>query len=455
MNDRPGVGSGPGRTYHASVSTGRRPPVSRVPSPRFVSPFKRLARTHALMTAGDVAMVVSLAGSLFFSISPDAARSKVLLYLLVSFAPFALVAPFIGPFIDRAPGGRRFIIQLTAVGRALLFVTMIFHLDDLLLFPLSFGVMVLQKTYGVSRSALIPVVVNSKTELVEANSKLGLISGAIGAVAAAPAGALAAISPKLSLMFGVGMFVAAVVSASLLPRGAVAPSEQPIERVELHNASLRSAAITMSLIRAVIGFLFFELLFWLRENSYSNVWIGIVIGASTVGLMIGNGLASPLRGRLREELMLTSAIVLIAVVGIGAAVTGGVGAAIVLAAAANIASGVGRMAFDSIVQRDAPDANQGRVFAKFETRFLLSWAMAGVIPVIVTFPGRVAFLTVGLVGLLAVALYVRSSRTRLTTRRGSRPPAATRRPVRGGPPTGPGRRSRPGSARRPGEREAR
>ena len=146
-----------------------------------MSPFKRLARTHALMTAGDVAMVVALAGSLFFSISPDAARSKVLLYLLISFAPFAVVAPLIGPFIDRAPGGRRSIIQLTAVGRALLFVVMIFHLDDLLLFPLSFGVLILQKTYGVSQSALIPAVVNSKTELVEANSKLGLISGAVGA----------------------------------------------------------------------------------------------------------------------------------------------------------------------------------------------------------------------------------------------------------------------------------
>lgn len=445
-----------------SVSTGRRPPAPRVPPPGYVSPFNRLARTHALMTAGDVAMVVSLAGSLFFSISPDAARSKVLLYLLVSFAPFALVAPFIGPFIDRAPGGRRFIIQLTAVGRALLFITMIFHLDDLLLFPLSFGVMVLQKTYGVSRSALIPVVVNSKTELVEANSKLGLISGAIGALAAAPAGALAAISPKLSLLFGVCMFSAAVISATSLPRGAVAASAQPIEKIELHNASLRSAAVTMSLIRAVIGFLFFELLFWLRENHYNNLWIGIVIGASTAGLMIGNGLAAPLRGRLREELMLTSAIVMVAVVGIGTAIAGGVGAAIVIAAVANIASGIGRMAFDSIVQRDAPDANQGRAFAKFETRFQLSWAVAGVIPVVFTFPGRVAFLTVGLVGVLAVALYVRSAQAQLTTRRPTRParpgrpPARpTRRPTRGGPPTDRERRSRPGSARPSGGREAR
>ncbi len=199
-------------------------------------------------------MVVSLAGSLFFSISPDAARSKVLLYLLVSFAPFAVVAPFIGPFIDRAAGGRRLIIQLTAVGRALLFIVMIFHLDDLLLFPLSFGVMVLQKTYSVSRSALIPYVVNNKTELVEANSKLGLISGAIGASAAVLAGALAAISPKLSLLFGVMMFAGAVISAARLPRGAVSPVKAA-ERVQLQKDSLRSAAVAMSLIRAVDRFL--------------------------------------------------------------------------------------------------------------------------------------------------------------------------------------------------------
>jgi hypothetical protein len=408
------------------------------------------------MTAGDVAMVVSLAGSLFFSISPDAARSKVLLYLLVSFAPFAVVAPFIGPFVDRAPGGRRLIIQLTGIGRALLFVTMIFHLGDLLLFPLSFGVMILQKTYGVSRSALIPTVVKSKTELVEANSKLGLISGATGALAAAPAGALAAISPKLSLMFGVVMFVCAVISATRLPRGFAAPSAQPVERLELRNASLRSAAVAMSIIRAVIGFMFFELLFWLRENSYSNVWIGAVIGASTFGLMIGNGLASPLRGRLREELMLTTAIVMIAVVGIGAALFGGVGAAIVLAGVVNMASGIGRMAFDSIVQRDAPDANQGRAFAKFETRFQLSWAVAGVIPVLVTFPGRVAFLVVGLVGGVAVFLYVQSSRSAANRRSpvASAADVLRRRPARGGRPTDPGRRSRPGSAGRSGGREA-
>jgi len=149
--------------------------------------------------------------------------------------------------------------------------------------------------------------------------------------------------------------------------------------------------------------------------------------------------------------MLTTAVVLIAVSGIAAALFGGVGAAVVLAAMVNMSSGIGRMAFDSIVQRDAPDANQGRAFAKFETRFQLSWAIAGVIPVLFTFPGRVAFLVVGLTGVASVVVYVRSARARTIGRSNAVVPS--RRATRGGRPTNPARRSPPGSARPAGGRE--
>jgi len=71
------------------------------------SPFGRLALTHVLMTAGDTLFAVSLAGSLFFSISPTAAKDKVLLYLLLTMGPFAVVAPALGPLIDRSRGARR------------------------------------------------------------------------------------------------------------------------------------------------------------------------------------------------------------------------------------------------------------------------------------------------------------------------------------------------------------
>ena len=84
-----------------------------------LTPFQRLARPHALMAAGEAVMAISLANSLFFSIRPGEARGKVLLFLALSMAPFAVIAPLIGPAIDRMPGGRRLVVQIVALGRCL------------------------------------------------------------------------------------------------------------------------------------------------------------------------------------------------------------------------------------------------------------------------------------------------------------------------------------------------
>src|ERR1700759_3110094 len=90
------------------------PGVGVPDAPGVMTRFRRLTITHAAMMGGDAAMLVALADSLFLSIDPSAARSRVLLFLVVSFAPFLLLAPFIGPVIDRAAGGRRLGIQLVA-----------------------------------------------------------------------------------------------------------------------------------------------------------------------------------------------------------------------------------------------------------------------------------------------------------------------------------------------------
>ena len=63
---------------------------------------------------------------------------------------------------------------------------MIPNVDNVLLFPLVFGMMVMQKTYSVSKSALVPLVVRTDDELVEANSKLGVIAGVVAAIAIGP-----------------------------------------------------------------------------------------------------------------------------------------------------------------------------------------------------------------------------------------------------------------------------
>ena len=167
------------------------------------------------MAAGDAAMAVALADSVLFSLDAEAARSKVLMFLAISFVPFLFVAPLIGPAIDRMAGGRRLVIQIITVVRVTLSVLMAFNATSLLLFPLAFGAMVAQKTYAISKSALVPTVVRTEDELVEANSKLGLISGLVGAVAVIPAGILQkGIGPTATMLYSAAIFGFAFTAAA-------------------------------------------------------------------------------------------------------------------------------------------------------------------------------------------------------------------------------------------------
>lgn len=384
------------------------------------------------MAVGDAAMYGALAGSFLLGLTPDAQRPKVLLYLLISAAPFAVVAPAIGPTVDRIPGGRRMVMQITAAVRALTYLLMIYHVDDLLLYPLVFVALVMQKTYSVSKSALVPLVVRSDDELVEANSKLGLISGAVGALAIGPLTLLGKASTTIPLLVGIVLFVFAGLAARRLPSDVVAAVKaEQAEKVELRSRGIRAASVAMMLIRACIGFLTFHLLFWLRED-YGLAAFGLAAGASVLGSMAGNILAPMLRRRLHERRMLVGALAIIAGAGLLAAFTAGLGSAVVLAFVVNFSSSVGRLAFDSIVQRDAPDANQGRAFAQFETRFQLAWVLAALPPVAFTLPGWVGFLIVGLIAAAAIVLYLRGNAPR----------------ARGARSTGPARRSPQGSATR-------
>ena len=116
--------------------------------------------------------------------------------------------------------------------------------------------------------------------------------------------------------------------------------------------------------------------------------------------------------------MVTVALVLIAVGGLGATFSGGLVAAFLLALLLNVATSVARMAFDSLVQRDAPDANKGEVFARLETRFQLAWVLAGLPPVAVAMPGWFGFMVItGMAGVALVGISGRVGRSRAPVRR--------------------------------------
>jgi hypothetical protein len=394
--------------------------------------FRRLAITHAAMMGGDAAMLVALADSLFLSIDPSAARGKVLLFLVVSFAPFILLAPLIGPVIDRAAGGRRFVIQLVALGRVVLSIGMATSIDSLVLFPLVFAALVLQKAYLVSKSAIVPSVVRTDAELVEANSKLGVIAGLTGFVAILPAAVLQLIEPLAgwaTLVYAAMLFLVGFLSARRLPRDVVAATaEQPVERQQLQEPRVRSAALAMTLLRAGVGFLFFHLAFWFRTVSAGSFWFALAVACSALGAMAGNLAAPSIRRATTEERMLSGALALSALGGGVAAVLGGPLSGVMLAAVLNFAAAIGRMGFESIVQRDAPEANRGRAFAQFETRFQLAWAVAGLVPVILVVPGRLGFLIVGLICAAALGPVLRFVTGRLAP--AVRQQVAARRPRR-------------------------
>jgi Major Facilitator Superfamily len=141
--------------------------------------LSNLIELTAAGSAADAFVAVALAGTLFFSASVDQARGKVALALVVTMAPFAVLAPLIGPMLDRVQDGRRYILAGTLLARGLLCWGMagaVFHHDTVTLLPAAFGVLVLQKAFGVTRSAVTPRLLPREITLVTANARTGLAS---------------------------------------------------------------------------------------------------------------------------------------------------------------------------------------------------------------------------------------------------------------------------------------
>jgi hypothetical protein len=291
------------------------------------SPFSKLALAHAIGVCGDIFVTVALADSIFFSVGTDAtaARSKVLLYLVFTMAPFAVVAPVMGPFIDRTRGGRRLLFMGSCAGRAVLCLFMAANLKGIALYPLAFGSLVLSKGQNIAKSALVPAVVDDESELVRANSRLQLISVLAGTVGAAVAAAfLKTIGGAWVLRAAMFVFAGATVAAARIPRARqVSQPETSEQRRELQASSIVVAGTAMGLLRGVVGFMTFFVGFLLKKQG-EPAWVyGLVMSMSATGNGIGVLLAPLLRKKIREEWILTGSILVPAVLLVFAARSSG------------------------------------------------------------------------------------------------------------------------------------
>jgi MFS family permease len=193
-----------------------------------------LMELTAAGAAGDAFVTIALAGTLFFSASLDQARGRIALTLLITMAPFAVLAPLIGPMLDRAQQGRRYLLAGTLMARGLLcwgMVDAVLHNDVVALLPAAFGVLVLQKAYAVIRASVTPRLLPPEITLVTANSRTGMASLVAGSVAG-----LAALG--ISVLAGGGPDGAAWVLrvGTLVYIAATAMSFRVPEHVDLFDA---------------------------------------------------------------------------------------------------------------------------------------------------------------------------------------------------------------------------
>jgi len=400
-------------TSESTSPQGKRPrgpqPTSRDPRrPWAPSPFTRLARAHAASVSGDALFAIGLAGSVFFSLDFTSARWRVALYLLLTIAPFAIAAPLIGPAIDRIKGGRRWIIVGSMLMRAVLAFFVVRHMNTILFYPEAFGMLIMQKIYSISKSAVIPSTVHSDEELVQANSQLTTLSSIAVVIAAVPGGILYAIGGgRATVALGAIVFAVGTILALQLPPTTVAAEPAgEAEREELRSAGITHASVAMSLIRGMVGFLSFMLAFEFK-NAGAPLWqLGLVAATAQFGFFAGSLIVPRLRRVITEERILVGSLIVTSVAGLVTAFIGGLGGAALLSMMLGVTSCSAKQAFDSIVQRDAPDANRGRSFAKFETRFQMIWVIGALIPIIIPIPSALGFGLIAIAASIAVALYL-------------------------------------------------
>ena len=307
----------------------------------------------------------------------------MLLFLVVTLAPFLVMAPLIGPFVDRVRGGLVATMTASFVVRGVLALLLADYLRSLLLFPLAFGILVVAKTYTVTRNALVPSLVADEYDLVAANARLSRTATFAGGLAAAAAVAVyGGASGAWTLRVAAVVYFVGAIAAWRVRR--VTPALEPIQAdafVELVQPDVSGALRDMVALRASIGFALFHLVFSLRTSGDPAWVVGAVILANGVGGFVGTVVSPYLRGLMSERSMFTVALVgassAMLIAGFAFSRFTLVGAVFVL----GLAVSVGRRALDATIQRQAPHARRGQVYAGIETWLELAWVAAACLAV--------------------------------------------------------------------------
>jgi MFS family permease len=407
---------------------------SRELSGRAVAAFKRATKadgadksgltslTYAVMLnyASDAAMAVALANTLFFAATSGQGRGRVALYLLITIAPFALVAPVIGPALDRIQRGRRLAMCVSSLGQGLMAVIMAMHFDDWGLYPAALGMMVLSKSFTVLKSAITPRVLPRDITLSKTNARLtvfGLIAGGVFGALASGVNAMAG-APG-ALWFTALICVGAAWQAMRIPawvevtEGEVPTSLKTRPGVKKRRQPMGSTVVIAlwgnGSIRVLTGFLMMFAAFAVKAHAEQTgespfaqlLLLGLVGVAAGAGGFIGNALGSRLHfGHPNQVVLMAGAAALASTV--LAAILAGIVTAAIVGLVGATASALAKVSLDAVIQQELPEESRASAFGRSETVLQLAWCFGGAVGLLLPPVYWVGFLTVSL--LLAVGI---------------------------------------------------
>lgn len=377
------------------------------------------ALTYATMLnyASDAAMAVALANTLFFSAADaGSSKGKVALYLLITIAPFALVAPVIGPMLDRIQHGRRLAMCVTSVGQALACIVMATNFDGWLLYPAALAKMVLSKSFTVLKSSVTPRVVPPDITLAKTNARLttfGLVGGAaFGAVATL---ILQIFDSAGALWFTAIICVVGAVQAMRIPAWVEVTEGEIPATLDAHPGKPRrqpmgkNVVVALSAngtIRVLTGFLMMFSAFAVREQTQGHAFqqlllLGIIAGAAGAGSFIGNGIGARLHVGHPDQVVIACVIGCLAST-VLAMLMEGIATAAVVGLVGATASALAKNSLDAVIQDDLPEESRASAFGRSETVLQLAWVFGGALGVLLPPTFWLGFLVVSI--LLAFGL---------------------------------------------------
>ncbi|WP_435772010.1 MFS transporter [Nocardioides sp. SYSU DS0651] len=397
------------------------------------SGLNRLIELHACNAAGDAAVAIALAGTIFFAGATSDARGQVALFLGLTMLPFAIVAPLIGPFLDRFSHGRRWAIGATFAIRGFLCWVLADAIADesIWFYPAALGVLVSSKAYGVTRAAAVPRLAPAEITLVKANGRVSL-AGTVGAAVSAPlAGAAAYFGAEWALRYAFLVFVLGTIAAILLP-AKVDSTEGEQEVGDVTTSTRRRGTgvppkVAFALRancgpRWLSGFLTMYMAFLLRAEPIegwedrTTLLIGLVIGGAGLGNTLGIVLAS-LAKKINPAITVVVALVADIAIVVLAAVFYSVLVLVALGLTAGLMQYLAKVSLDSTIQEGVPARSHASAFARGDTTLQLAWVVGGFVGIAMPWIPQLG-LGVAAVVLAAWAVFV------LGTRRPGRPATA-------------------------------